>query len=169
MATFEKIAFTEVGSGGQASITFNTIPSTFTDLVIKLSAATNRSDFDSFKVRFNGSSSTYSGKVLYGGGSGSGASFNGQTTYLSFIAANGSNYASTFSSTDIYIPNYASSNNKSTSTDSVTEANATGAEMGLSAGLWSTTTAINSITIEPNVGTLILQYSTATLYGIKKA
>lgn len=167
--TFELIEAKTVGSGGIASITFTSIPSTFTDLVLKISGATNRTDFDSFKVRFNGSSSSYSGKVLYGGGSGSGASFAGQTTYLSFIAANGSNYSSTFSSTDIYIPNYLSSNNKSTSTDSVTEANATGAEMGLSAGLWSNTSAITSISVEPNVGSLILQHSTFYLYGVKNA
>ena len=45
MATFTKIASATVGSGGASSIEFTSIPSTYTDLVIKLSM---RSAFTSF-------------------------------------------------------------------------------------------------------------------------
>jgi hypothetical protein len=45
---------------------------------------------------------------------------------LSFMYVTTSGTSNTFSSTEIYIPNYTSSNNKSVSVDSVTENNATG-------------------------------------------
>jgi hypothetical protein len=76
--------------------------------------------------------------------------------------------ANTFASGEIYIPNYAGSTNKSISADTAGEANTTVAYAQISAELWSNTSAITSITIYSNVGNLA-QYTTATLYGIKKA
>ena len=166
--TFELIASSTVGSSGAASIDFSSIPSTYTDLVIKLSAASNRAAIDTFRLTFNGSGSSYSGKILYGNGSAA-SSFSSSTSYISDIAANGTNYSNVFASDEIYIPNYAGSSNKSMSIDSTTEANATTSEMTMIAGLWSNTAAITSIKIAPNVGSLIIQYSSAYLYGVKNA
>jgi hypothetical protein len=67
---------------------------------------------------------------------------------------------------EIYFPNYASATNKSFSIDSVTENNATLANQFLTAGLWSNTAAITSITLLAASGNLAY-YSTASLYGIK--
>jgi len=75
--------------------------------------------------------------------------------------------ASTFGNGQVYIPNYAGSNNKSTSADTVSEDNATLAYSALTAGLWSNTAAITSITIA--AVTNFAQYSTAYLYGISNA
>lgn len=157
-----------VGAGGAADITFSSIPSTYTDLVVKFSAATNRATNDTFRLTFNGSGSGYSGKILYGNGSAA-ASFSSSTSYISDLSANGTNYSNVFASDEIYIPNYAGNSNKSMSIDSTTEANAAGSEMTMIAGLWSNTAAITSIKIAPNVGSLIIQYSTAYLYGIKNS
>jgi hypothetical protein len=74
--------------------------------------------------------------------------------------------ASSFSSGEIYIPNYAGSTNKSYSIDSVTEQNATGALAELIAGLWSQTAAITQITLSSSN---FQQYSTAYLYGVSNA
>lgn len=156
-----------VGAGGAASIEFTSIPQTYTDLVLKISSATNRTSFDSLKIEFNSSTSSYSSKVLFGNGS-SASSFSGGSTYLTQLVSNGSNTTNIFSSTDLYIPNYTGSTNKSVSIDSVGEQNATGTEMALSASLWSNTSAITTIAIKPNVGTLLLQYTSASLYGILK-
>jgi hypothetical protein len=41
--------------------------------------------------------------------------------------------------------------------------------LNLTASLWSNTAAITSITVLPTTGTSFNQYSTATLYGIKKS
>lgn len=164
--TFTKIASSTVGSGGASSIDFTSIPSTFTDLCVKLSARTTvaaRDDF--FKIRFNGSSTNFTAKVLYGSGSNA-ASFNDTSGYAGTVdAANAT--ASTFNNGEIYIPNYTSSTNKSFSTDTVQEDNQAQAFAVFVAGLWSQTAAITSIGLFPNSGNFV-QYSTATLYGISK-
>jgi hypothetical protein len=166
--TMTLIASSTVGSGGTANITFSSIASTYTDLILKISAATNRADFDSFQVKFNGSSSSYSSKVLFASST-SVSSFSGGSTYLTQNTANGNNLANVFGSIEMYIPNYLSSTNKSVSIDSVTEGNVANTENALSAALWSDSSAITSISIAPNVGSLLLQYSTAYLYGIKNS
>jgi hypothetical protein len=76
--------------------------------------------------------------------------------------------ANTFASTQVYIPNYAGSANKSFSSENMTENNGATTFMTLHAGLWSNTAAITSIKIAPAGGSW-MQYSTATLYGISKS
>lgn len=166
--TFTKIAAVTVGSGGASSIDFTSIPSTYTDLVIKVSARLNNASIiDSVGVKFNGSTSSYSFKQLYGSGSAAGSQGAGTYPENYMNAANAT--ASTFSNAEIYIPNYAGSTNKSLSADAVTENNATAAYATLTAGLWSNTAAITSINLASTVGNSFLQYSTAVLYGIKNS
>jgi hypothetical protein len=74
-----------------------------------------------------------------------------------------------FGNNIIYIPNYASSNYKSLSVDAVPEENGTQTYMILSAGLWSSSSAITSLKLVPNIGPNFVQYSTAYLYGISNA
>jgi hypothetical protein len=168
--TFVKIATVTVGSGGTASMAFSSIPSTYTDLCIKISGRTNIVSTDDYAlVRFNADSgSNYPYKQLLG--SGAAASSNGGTlTGAAAVRVDGSTAtASTFGSSDVYIPNYAGSSYKSVSGDGVSENNATSAASSLWAALWNNTAAITSIDIVPGGGTLFVQYSTATLYGISK-
>ena len=164
--TFVKIASVTVGSGGAASIDFTSIPSTYTDLCIKVSARGSVGlIYATTEINFNGSATGFTGKIVYGSGS-SAASSN---LTLNLADLNGSSStASTFGSMEIYIPNYAgSSNNKSMSVDGVMENNATEAYAELIASLWSNTSAINRVTLFIN--STFLQYSTATLYGIKNS
>ncbi len=170
--TFIKIASVTVGAGGASSIDFTSIPSTYTDLVVKVSLRNNRSTVTGYPtLKFNSSSSSYSQRELYGTGS---AAFSGTaggaTSYLQFYADGSGATSSTFASSDIYIPNYAGSTNKSVSIDSVVENNATEANSLLFAGLWSNTSAITSISLAPgDSATSFSQYSTAVLYGIKNS
>ena len=77
--------------------------------------------------------------------------------------------ANTFTNTEFYIPNYAGSNYKSISSDYTSENNSsTSNALGLLAGLWSSTSAINQITISSSTGNFV-QYCTAYLYGIKNS
>lgn len=161
MATFEKIAFTEVGSGGAANITFNTILANWTDLCVKMSCATATQN--DLVMQFNGNGSGYTWRLLEGAGSGSAASYNGSTGRVGLVTQS----TVTFSSVDIYIPNYAGSANKSYTADAVSENNGTTAYADLTAGLWSNTSAITSIALSCSGN--FVQYTTATLYGIKKA
>ena len=167
--TFTLIASSTVGAGGASSIDFTSIPSTYTDLCIKLSARSNRSlEVDGIALRFNNDLTTgnYTGKRLYGSGSSAGS--DSSASAMPFMDGNTST-TSVFGNAEIYIPNYAGSTTKFASIDGVGENNATTVYMGLGALLWSGTSAINRVTIYPETGTLILQYSTAYLYGIVKS
>ena len=163
--TYVTIATVTVGSGGAANMEFTNIPGTYTDLVVRLSGRTNHTDRDSAIIRFNGSTSNYSQRRLTGDGST--ASSNSSTTSIRAVTGDNGATANTFGNTEYYIPNYTSSNNKSVSIDGVGENNATSSEQNLVAGLWSDSASITTITLLPINGTLFMQYSTATLYGIK--
>jgi hypothetical protein len=166
--TYTLIASSTVGSGGAASIDFTSIPATYTDLCLKVTARdSSTSGPYGVLISFNGSASNFSGVFLEGNGasasSGNLARYIGTETPANYTA-------STFSNIEVYIPNYAGSNNKSFSADGVSENNATTAYATLNAGLWSITTAINQITLYIGNGTpLFAQYSTAYLYGISKS
>jgi len=173
MATYIKIASNTVGAGGVASVTFSSIPATYTDLVVKGSVRTNNNAvFDNLQLRFNSDSgANYSRLFLVGDGSTT-QNFKGtgNTSFVPSYSVNAANAtANTFSNTEHYIPNYRSSNQKSISCDSVVENNATAGYDGLSAGLWSGTAAITAIELSPGSGTLFNQYSTFTLYGVSNA
>jgi hypothetical protein len=167
--TFIKIASVTVGAGGASSIDFTSIPSTYTDLVLKISARSNKAlaGADWAKIAFNGVATNQTLRALYGSGSTAG-SYTDTAIYVS--TTSNSQTASTFGNSEYYIPNYAGSTNKSVSGDGTSETNAsTNNDLILIAGLWSSTAAINQITLTPFTGTAWLQYSTATLYGIKNS
>jgi hypothetical protein len=167
--TFELIASSSVGVGGAANIDFASIPSTYTDLCLKLSARTNKADVDQlFTVAFNGSTSSSNSKNLQGDGS---SAVSGLSATLIFAIGDGNNStATTFGNCEIYIPNYANTSyNKTSSMEGISETNATNVGSILQSGLWSSTAAINQITLTPNGGQTILQHSTAYLYGVKNA
>jgi len=162
------IASSIVGSGGTATVTFSSIAGTYTDLLVKISARTDRaSTNDYFSMKFNSNSANYSDRSLYGNGSAATSETGNSTTAAFMFAVPGaSNTASAFGNADIYIPNYASANYKSVSSDAVIENNATAAIAGLNANLWSNTAAITSVSFTA-IGSFI-QYSSFYLYGVLK-
>jgi hypothetical protein len=155
-----------VGSGGAASIEFTNIPQTYTDLVIKLSARNDRADTqDHTLISFNGSTASITNRQLYAFGTTVGSITSIPRSIGVSNSANGT--SNTFSNTEIYIPNYTSANNKSYSADTVSENNTSGDNgLWLTAGLWSNTAAITSVTLTNNIATEYVEYSTATLYGV---
>jgi len=152
-----------VGAGNTSSVTFSSIPQTYTDLLVKVSAQGTYTSFIAFRLNPNGSTSNMTSKVLMGDGS-SVSSFNDSIVYAQIPGA-GTN---TFSNYEVYIPNYTSSNYKSFSMDAVAEQNATLAYTPLTAALWSSTSVISSMTFAATVGNLV-QYSTFYLYGINNS
>jgi hypothetical protein len=153
-------------SSSASSIDFTGIPGTATDLMLTVSLRMSTGNAKLW-FRFNSSTSGYTYRALSGDGTSafSGANGDGNDRIASgtFSIPGGT---STFGNATIYIPNYASANNKSVSFDSVGEANATTAYMDINAGLWSNTSAITSISIfQPgNFQT----NSTVSLYTITK-
>lgn len=168
--TFELIQSATVGSGGAASITFmNTgnIPATYTDLCVKISSRSNRSDTNDFlKISFNGLTTNLSHKAL--SGDGSTANTGSDASYIYGRLPGNTATSNTFGNAEFYIPNYAGSTAKSVSGDTVMENNATYSVQYMLAGLWNSTSAITSITLAPYYGSF-MQYSTAYLYGVKNA
>lgn len=166
MTNIVAIQTVTVGSGGAANIEFTNIPQTYTDLKLVVSARSTHSGIDPVDVRFNSSSTGYTYRSLFGDGS-SAASYNGTNPQIQYIPGTGQT-ANTFNNAELYIPNYASSSNKSFSIDSVEETNGATAYIVPKAALWSNTSAITSITLDPANGNFA-QYSTATLYGVTSA
>ena len=168
MATYTLISSVTVGSGGAADIQFTSIPATYTDLLVKASLrSTSAVVNENVQIDFNSTSANRSRRELYGTGSAAGSESNASNSRLGYISGDSAT-ASTFGNSELYIPNYAGSNNKSSSADSVAETNATGAFMSLQANLWSDSAAITSIKLYPSGGNFA-QYSTAYLYGISNA
>ena len=157
-----------VGEAGASSVTFNNIPqSGYTDLKIVCSTRSSVAGGATWMnndVYFNNTLATNSEKNLQGNGS-SASSENGSTLIYS-VATNGT--ANTFASSEIYIPNYSVNGiQKSASSESVTESNATGSVANMGASLWTTTSPITSIKLQPvSGGGSYLQYSTFSLYGL---
>lgn len=168
--TFTKIASIAVGAGGASSVTFSGIPQTgYTDLLVKVSArSTAAITRDQLNMQFNGSSANRFQIFTYGipsvvNGSGS------DTNFVGGYFSGGASASNTFGSNEIYIPGYTSSISKSYSADGVSETNIPDNGLMFVAGLWSNTAAITSITFTPYSASNFVQYTTATLYGIKNS
>ena len=171
--TFVQIGSTvTVGGAGAASIDFTSIPATYTDLVLKISwrgAGTGANMSIGLRINSSASDSSYinvggDGTSTFGGNNSSNTNM-----YIGELN-NGGSTSNVFSNVEVYIPNYAGSNQKSISTDAVSEANGTTAYAMLLAGLCTKTAAVTTLTISPwnGAGDNVGQYSTASLYGILK-
>ena len=169
--TYTLIASNTVGTA-VSSITFSSIPSTYTDLLLKWSASTSNTSRDQEYITFNGTSTNYSGRVLRGfDNTNVGSTTSATTSFDMDRIGGGTNYTNVFTNSELYVPNYASSNNKSVSLDTVLESSATSGTsqfISLEAGLWSNSAAITSITFAPAASNYV-QYSTFYLYGIKNS
>jgi len=164
--TFELIS-SYTATGSVASISFASIPATFTDLCIKVSVrGSNNIGTASLRLRYNSATTNFTNRRIDGSGS-SVDSSSGSDGAIAILQG-GDATANTFGNYDIYIPNYAGSNYKSASSDTVNENNAATEYATLYAHLWSQTTAISSIELTPSAGTLSI-YSSAYLYGIKNS
>lgn len=169
MPTYKLIATNTVGSGGVASVTFSSIPATYTDLIVKISArSTAGGAFAGLIIAPNGLSTNYTLKWL-GDAGGSAVSYNYAAfgyNHLFYIPASAAPTPA-FGNGEITIPNYTSANYKCISTDGANENNAATVYQGMTSGLWSSTAAISSLTF--STGGNFVQYSTFTLYGISNA
>ena len=156
------------------SVTFSSIPNTYTDLKLVFST---RSDYGAaggqeVEIAINSVTTGYSSRMIYsntGTSVSSASASNAFFTWGGGMVASGST-ASTFGNSELYIPNYAGSNAKSASTDSVTETNGTATFMQLAAHSNTTTAAITSITLYAWQSFInFVSGSTFYLYGIKNS
>ena len=151
-------------SSPQATIDFTSIPQGYTDLIIKASSRAVSGGADNYLITFNGVTTGYTFRDCSSNGT-SVSSSNGSLRLTGLITGF-THTASTFSNSEIYIPNYTSSNNKSFTADAVTGNNATLSYTQLWANLWNNTAAITSITLASSGGISFATNSTFTLYGV---
>jgi len=158
-----------VGASGAASVTFNNIPQTgYTDLKVVMSARGlghyNSNPWANTGIKINGTAVT-SNKTLYGTGSAAGSE-GGNGIYYGVPSDNAT--TNTFGNTEIYIPNYTSSNYKSISVDGTTENNGTAALATMVAMQSPSTAAVTNLTIyfTQTGETGFAQYSTFSLYAL---
>lgn len=162
--TYEKI-FTNTLSSDTSSVTFSSIPQTYTDLFFVM----NGSDTGNVQiaVRFNGdSSSNYSMQALTGNGT---TAYTTNSTNANLIQFGWDAYLTpTYSyNAIINVQNYS---NSTTFKTVLGRANNAGTGVTETVALWRSTSAITSMTLLQSYGTdLFKTGSTFTLYGIKAA
>jgi hypothetical protein len=152
---------------GVTTITFSSIPSTYTHLQLRLLTRTATSASDFIAIRFNGdTASNYTYHYLEGNGSSAYAGGAAPDTVITWNGADGGDTANTFNACVFDILDYANTNKFKTARFlQGHDLNGSGL-VGLRSGLWRNTSAINSITVltfSPNFAT----GSSIALYGIK--
>jgi hypothetical protein len=152
-----------------ASVTFTSIPQTFTDLQLLISSrATQNVTRELIKIYPNGSTANNTRFLSFGYDSGSVASGTSTESIIGWQSGN-STTANTFANGSVYFPNYTSSDYKSYSADVVAENNSSSSWIvSLNTSLWSNTAAITSIEIACETSTFAVN-STFYLYGINKS
>jgi len=164
-ATYDPIATQTVGSA-VSSVTFSSIPSTYTDLVL-VTSSTNDSGTSPSGVSFQLNSDTganYSNTVLYANGSSANSNRTTNDTLL-YATWLGGGTSGVIVNGIVHFMNYA---NTTTNKSILCRYNNSTAEVVATVGLWRNTAAITSIGIFSGSR----QYktgSTFTLYGIKAA
>jgi hypothetical protein len=160
---YDSISTATVTSGGTSSITFSSIPQTYTHLQIRgftLGSVTAQD----VKLQFNSDTATnYSIHYLQGNGTGAGAAGLASQTYIE-IGITGTTTSPSGFVTDIL--DYTNTNKNKTARSLLGYDNNGSGYAILFSGYWNSTTAISTITLTPYSGTFN-QYSSFSLYGIK--
>ena len=173
MATTYNLINSSVLSSSTSSVTFSSIPATYTDLVLKTSTRMDSGNTTApYQVRFNGVStgSAYSNTGAYYSASvATGfalANDNGVRSGANNTSGTGAT-ADSFGFGEFYIPNYAGASNKQIEHSTASENNGV-TNLGQGASQFRNTSAITSITI---VGTNdnFVSGSSFYLYGISNA
>lgn len=177
MASAYTLISSNVLSSSAGTVTFSSIPATYTDLVLKVNArGSDTGNYLSVQLRFNGDTATnYSRTAIYGYspggsfGSARGSSLSATTAMMSSNADSAT--ANTFGNAEFYIPSYLVAQNKPLSSFGVAESNTGQGFMDATAHLWRNSAAVTSITISPGFGSAYnwLTGSSFYLYGISNS
>ena len=161
-STYEPIATQTLGSAA-SSVTFSSIPSTYTDLVIICNFGGSSAGQD-FTFRYNGDTgSNYSDTRMYGNGTNAVSNNNTSATKITADSVGVSTSLQAFDTIQIF--NYANTTTYKTCLVRVADA---AKSTEATVGLWRNTAAITQVDLAMTSGNL-LSGSTFTLYGIKAA
>ena len=173
MANTYTLISSNVLTGSAASVTFSAIPSTYTDLVLRYSGRVNVASYSAnLTMTLNGSSSAVYSRtdVRADSSTATSARTSSATSFSIRSIICGTSESNTFSTAEIYIPNYLVSANKAISTVGATEGNTSTAGtvyQNMAAALFSDTTAISSIALSSSAD--FVSGSSFYLYGIKNS
>ena len=170
LGDFESIQTYVVGSGGQDSVTFSSIPTTWKHLQIRALMRTDRAaeTQDQLRIQINSdTSANYSDHSLNGDGASATASATTGEVFMILGRPTGAGAAaSTFGVVVLDILDYKDTNKYKTFR-SLTGLDLNGSgRISLMSGNWRSTSAISSIKLD-SIGTNWAQYSSFALYGIK--
>lgn len=153
-----------------SSITFSSIPATYTHLQIRCIARSSYLNTGYGSIQFNSDTgSNYNAHYVYGNGSAVVASAMGNYTRMDFLALSQS-ASNTFGAGVIDILDYSNTNKYKTVRSLVggDDNGGSGGRIALDSGVWMSTSAITSINISSGGGAEnFQQYSQFALYGIK--
>jgi hypothetical protein len=147
------------------TVTFSSIPSIYTDLVLIITAGVDGATNTYIRHRYNSSGTAlYSTTFVMGDGStATSTRSNGDSYgYMGVLLASTTNFSVNVTS----IQNYA---NATTYKTHLTRGNNAALKTDVEVGLWRDTTAISSITLYPGTLTNFVTGSTFALYGILAA
>ena len=156
-------------SSSAASVTFSSIPATYTDIVLRVSARRAEAGRQDLLIKPNNDTSNNSSTNIQG--SGAAATSNAtsaQSIKIANIIPSTNETASTFCNAEFYMPNYAGSANKPSGAFGVGENNAATAYIVSNASLSQIASAISSIVLSLASGTFDTG-SSFYLYGIKNS
>lgn len=167
--TMELIATQTVGSGG-GNLTFSSIPQTFDHLYVEISARlTGPYTGDFIVATVNGYSNGHYSSIFRSESSSRSSSRQGNTSFwLIGQIIDGGIVANWFGTSNFYLPDYAITGNKTLSFESGSRANTTSNSVtSIGGGYLNQTGAITTLAIY-GANAQMAQYSTVSLYGIKK-
>ena len=162
ISTEQVIASTTLSSAA-STITFSSIPNTYTDLRL-VWTGTSTINVVSMRLRFNADSATnYSNTSLFGDGSAAGSGRNTNRSQIDLPPTGGvSTTVPTFITVDVF--SYAGSTFKTVLATGSDDRNGSGYATR-DVGLWRSTSAITEFTLSLSSGNFAAG-TTATLYGI---
>jgi hypothetical protein len=166
LGSYDSISTATVTSGGTASITFSSIPATYTHLQIRYLCNTTRVSGASGSgvIEFNGdtTAANYSTHALYGNGTTASAGGYASNNYSIWYYGD----TTTFVAGVVDVLDYANTNKYKTIRN-LTGYDQNGAgQIGLVSMAWRNTAAVSSISLTPT-GYSFNQFSSFALYGIK--
>ena len=164
-STYTPIATTTLGAS-QTVVTFSSIPSTYTDLIVVLNAGFSTAAAIVSRMTFNSDTATnYSQINFYGTGS----TFAGsRATNQSSISVENLVTTASAALRDLSIIQIMNYSNSTTYKPALVRQNNNPNGVVFSAGVWRSASAINSVTLTASSSTYI-SGSTFTLYGIAAA
>lgn len=173
-SSYESIATVSVGSGGQSTVSFTSIPSDYKHLQVRFISQDNRATYPISEIKYIFNSDTgnnYAYHQLSGDG---GSVYASAASSVAFgqLEIGGTTTGGTFGAGVMDILDYGSTSKYKTTralAGEMTNSSYGGyyGVVALNSGLWQSTSAITSITFSPRYASLFTQYSSFALYGIK--